>query len=272
MTTTQERSVSPHKQGQVPLHLDNPPVTEVSAGFYFQKIDGWNILYQGLLWDRFRKEYPVLEILPTVVDPTRQPIVQFDLNAPTLRTGFTDPSRTQLVQFQETLLLHNWRKTPQDPTYQRYERLREHLREDWATFTQFLQQNSLRDPAITRCEISYFNHFVRNEHWKEYSDLADLLTVWRTPPPSDTFGTIQMLAFNVWYRMATGTVTILVQPGIRPADGKEIIQFSLTSSAAPKTSETAEIFGCLDECHQNALRAFVDFTTDIARERWKQKK
>lgn len=272
MTTMQERSLSPHKLGKATLHLANPPVAETSAGFYFQKVEGWSILHQGLLWDRFRQRYPLLEILPTIVDPARQPIIQFTPDAPLLRTGFTDPSKTQLVQFQDTLLMHNWRKSDKDPTYHRYERLKQNLRDDWATFTDFLRHNSLGEPVVPRCEMSYFNHLVRGQDWSDFSELSDFFTVWRTPPADAAFGTIQIAAFNVLYKLETGTVAVLVQPAILASDGKEIIQFSLAASAPPKNSQTDALFACLDECHENAHRAFVDFTTEAARERWKQQK
>ena len=75
--------------------------------------------------------------------------------------------------------------------------------------------------------------------------------------------------FNVAYRVDKGIVNVAVQPGIRSNDGKEVIQLTLSSSVAPNNSEDEELFRTLDECHENAARAFVDFTTDKVRERWK---
>jgi uncharacterized protein (TIGR04255 family) len=249
--------------------LGNPPVTETSVGFYFQKIEGWHILHQGLLWKKFQTIYPELEILPTIVESAPQQRIQFDLNAPVLRTGFADTTRTQLVQIQDGLLLHNWRKTSEAPKYERYEMVCSHLRNDWGTFRDYLREEKLKGPVVSRCEMSYFNHLVRNEDWKEFSELSEIFTVWRALPASASYGTVQIAAFNVLYRLDSGTANVAVQPAIRANDGKEIIQFSLSSSVVPKSSEDEELFRCLDECHENAQRAFVDFTTDGARERWR---
>ena len=270
MSATQEHSVSPHKQGQVRLQFDNPPVTETAIGFYFQKIEGWHLLHQGVLWDKFLPKYPELETLPTILDVAPQQKVLFDLNSPTLRTGFTNRERTQLVQVQDGLLLHNWRKTTESPKYHRYAELREQLREDWSTFRGYLRQRSLKEPVVSRCEVSYFNNLVRNEDWKDFSDLSEIFTVWRGLPHSNSYGTVQMAVFNVFYQLDSGVANIAVQPAIRSSDGKEIIQFTLTCSVTPKTSEDDELFHCLDECHENARRVFVDFTTDEVRERWRQ--
>jgi len=270
MSTTQEHSVSPHKQGQVRLHFDNPPVTETSIGFYFQKIEGWNLLHQGVLWERFRAKYPVLEILPPILDVAPQTKLHLDLTSPIMRTGFSNREKTQLVQIQDGLLLHNWRKTTESPEYHRYAETRQQLHEDWNTFWGYLRQNSLKDPAVSRCEVSYFNHFVRNEDWKDFSELSDIFTVWKALPQSSSYGTVHMAGFNVFYQLDSGVANIAVQPAIRSSDGKEIIQFTLTSSALPQSSEEGELFRCLDECHENARRVFVDFTTEKVRERWKQ--
>jgi uncharacterized protein (TIGR04255 family) len=270
VSTTQEHPVSPHKQGQANLQLENPPVVETSVGFHFAKLEGWHLLRQGLLWGKFRPEYPELEILPMIVQAATPQTFQFDMNSPVMRTGFTDKSRTQLVQIQDGLLLHNWRKTNESPQYKRYDAIRSRLRSDWATFRAYLHEESLKDPVVLRCEMSYFNHLVRNEDWKDFADLSDTFTVWKGLPESSSYGTAQVAAFNVMHQLDSGTVNVIAQPGIRPSDGKEVIQFSLTSSVKPKSSDDEELFRCLDECHENARRAFFDFTTDKARNRWRE--
>ena len=261
--------MSPQRQGQTSLRFNNPPVTETSVGFYFQKIEGWHLLHQGLLWSKFRTEYSELEILPTIMDAGPQHRLQLDFNAPVLRTGFSDSTRTKLVQIQDGLLLHNWRKTPEAPKYKRYEMVRSLFREDWNIFRGYLREASLKDPIVSKCEMSYFNHLVRGEEWKDFSDLSEIFTTWRGVSQPAASGTLQMAAFNVAYRVDRGIVNVAVQPGIRSNDGKEVIQLTLSSYVAPNNSEDEELFRTLDECHENAARAFVDFTTDKVRERWK---
>ena len=261
--------MSPERQGQTSLRFNNPPVTETSVGFYFQKIEGWHLLHQGLLWEKYRTKYPELEILPTILDAAPQQGIHLNFNAPVLRTGFADSTKTKLVQIQDGLLLHNWRKTPEAPKYDRYEMVRSFLREDWNTFREYIRGASLKEPVVTRCEMSYFNHLVRGVEWKDFSDLSEIFTTWRGLSLPAASGTLQMAAFNVAYRVGKGTVNVVAQPGIRSNDGKEVIQLTLSSYVAPNSSQDDELFRSLDECHQNAGRAFIDFTTDKARERWK---
>jgi uncharacterized protein (TIGR04255 family) len=261
-----------HQQGQVRMEFGNPPVAETAIGFYFQKIEGWNVLHLGALWERFRTKYPEYEFLPTVLDNPPQPNTMFDLPSLPVRVGFLDKTKTQLVQMQNGLLLHNWRKTANLSEYQRYENIRSQLREDWSTLKAYLREMSLKNATVTRCQMDYFNHLVRGEEWQDFSDLPKTFAVWRGLQQSAATDKLQMASFSVSYRLDRGTVNIVVQPAIRSSDGKEIIQFTISSSVVPTNSEDQELFACLDECHNNAARAFIDFTTGEARERWKQNK
>jgi hypothetical protein len=117
--------------------------------------------------------------------------------------------------------------------------------------------------------MGYFNHLIRNEDWEDFSDLPKIFSVWRGVPHSSVKGKLQMASFVVSYRLEKGVVNVAVQPGVRSTDGKEILQFTLSSSVMPNGSGEEELFRCLDECHENAARAFLESTTEQARERWK---
>jgi uncharacterized protein (TIGR04255 family) len=274
MTTTQEHPVSfSDRHGEARMEFSNPPVAETSLGFYFQKIDGWNVLHHGALWERFRSKYPDYEFLPLVIDvqPQGQPGLTLNLSSPPLRVGFVDKTKTQLVQMQDNFFLHNWRKTSHVLEYQRYETVKAQLREDWNILQSYLQDSSLKQPAVARCQMDYFNHLVRGVDWQDFADLPGIFTVWRGVQQSTASGELQTVSFNLSYRLASGTVNVAVQPAIRTNDGKEIIQFTLSSSVASSKAEGEGLFASLDECHANAALAFLDFTTDRAREKWRQK-
>lgn len=272
MTTSQEQAVSSSEQKGIRMEFGKPPVAETAVGFYFEKIEGWSILHHGALWERFRPKYPDYEFLPTILDTPPQPNSMFDVSSFPVRVGFVDKTKTQLVQTQNGLLIHNWRKRAESDEYQRYQTIRSQLQEDWSVLNAYLLKMSLKIPCVTRCQMDYFNHLVRGEEWQDFSDLPKTFAVWRGLQQSAVTGKLQMASFSVSYRLDRGTVNIVVQPAIRTNDGKEIIQFTLSSSMVPTNSGDEELFACLDECHNNAARAFIDFTTDEARERWKQTK
>ncbi len=275
MTTIQDRALS--TIGHFRIDFRNPPVAEVAAGFYFQKIEGWNVLHQGALWERFQDKYPDCEFFTPLVDaPPKFPIqlnITDNMASIPVRAGFVDKTKTQLVQTQDGLLIHNWRKTPGHPEYDRYESIRAHLSDDWRTFRSYLRDKSFKNPTVTRCQIDYFNHLVRGEAWQDLSDLPTIFTAWRglSQSAKDSKPKLQAASFSVSYAVGRGTINIVVQPAIRNVDGKELIQFTLSSSLQPTSSSDNDLFSCLDECHDNAAQAFLDFTSDAARERWNQK-
>jgi uncharacterized protein (TIGR04255 family) len=120
MNRTQERSVSDGGQTSS-VTFRNPPVAETSVGFYFARIEGWNPIHQGALWERYRQRYPELEVFPPVPignPESQRPEVQFDFLKFRVRTCFVNSAKTQLVQIQDGIFFHNWRKTPDAPLYQ----------------------------------------------------------------------------------------------------------------------------------------------------------
>jgi len=88
MTTAHEHAVSSSsRQGQFPIEFQNPPVAEAAIGFYFQRIEGWNILHHGGLWERFRVRYPDHEFLPPLLDTPAQQNIMLDLSSLPIRVG-----------------------------------------------------------------------------------------------------------------------------------------------------------------------------------------
>jgi uncharacterized protein (TIGR04255 family) len=257
------------------MDLEKPPVIETSLGCFFSRIEGWNVLHFGALWDRFREKYPLAEFPPPILPMLEPPIrIQWspgDVLIP-IRSLFTDASKTQLVQLQADLFLHNWRKTDKTPNYEHYDRILPLFKEDWATFSSFLEEQSLRRPTISRCEMTYFNHIVRGEHWQDYADFPRLFRAWRGFEKDSVFGNIELAAFNVVQAIGRGKVTMVVSPGVRTLDGKEILQMNVTATRVPDGSEDKDLFAGLDDCHEIALKAFNSFVTEEALQKWESKK
>src|SRR5690242_20146090 len=105
------------------MDLKKPPVVETALGCYFSPIDKWNVLHFGVLWTKFRAKYPHVEVPPPVGQQVALPVsvhwAPGDVLIP-IRALFTDVQKTQLVQLQTDLFLHNWRKTESADQYEHY--------------------------------------------------------------------------------------------------------------------------------------------------------
>ncbi|MGH9681686.1 MAG: hypothetical protein ACRD4Y_17200, partial [Candidatus Acidiferrales bacterium] len=143
--------------------------------------------------------------------------------------------------------------------------------EDWRRFSSFLGEQGLKRPAISRCEMSYFNHLVRGADWNDYSDVPDIFPVWNAGTLKGPANKPSTVAFSMSHSISEGSVSFAVQPGVREADGKEIIQLTVTASTYPSNQEDAELFDCLNLCHENAVNGFISFTTDKMHKTWKRR-
>ena len=153
------------------MEFGKPPVAETAVGFYFEKIEGWNVLHHGALWERFKPKYPDCEFLPQSWDtpPQRTTCLTFRLFR--FAWALSTKLRLKLVQTQNGLLIHNWRKRAENDRYQRYQTIRSQLQADWNVLNTYLHEASLKISKVTRCQVDYFNHLVRGEEWKDFTDL-----------------------------------------------------------------------------------------------------
>ena len=253
------------------MDLKKPPIVETSLGCFFSPIPGWNVLHFGALFEIFRGKYPNVEFpLPVMEQPQLPVAVSWtpgDLLIP-IRALFSDDKKTQLVQLQSTLFLHNWRKRDEHPTYEHYAQVLPMFKADWEVFVAFLGKNNLPRPKFSRYEMTYFNHIVRGEQWKGYEDLPKFFRNWRGFDSGSAFGNIEQAAFTVVQPIRKGKVTVVVAPGVRVSDGKEILQLNFTSTVLPGDQTDTDLFNGLDECHQIALVSFRNFVTDEALRAW----
>lgn len=86
----------------------NPPVIEVVGGVGFAPIEGFKAVHLGLLWERFRDQFPRVEEHPPIAMPLevlqipnpQGPELQFLDTPPLPRIWFLDESGNGIVQVQ----------------------------------------------------------------------------------------------------------------------------------------------------------------------------
>jgi uncharacterized protein (TIGR04255 family) len=262
------RSASLGSSTEVSIDFERPPVVETSIGFHFTPIQGWTILQYGLLWEKFKSKYPTAEFNPPVGDLQLQlgPSANFS-NVP-IRVCFVDSANANLIQVQNNLVLHNWRRSSPSSLYQHYARTREALQSDWQVFRGFLDQQSLKFTQIVRCEASYFNHLVQGEDWLEFSELPTLFPAWKGLETKGVLAKPHMIGISAWYARDQGMIQIASQPALRQTDGKQIIQLTITVNGLPASQGDKGLFECLDACHSAAVSAFAEFTSEEMQLRW----
>ncbi len=249
---------------------EHPPAVETAMGVRFAPIDGWNVFHYGLLLERFRADYPKQELRPPLGNVTFQFSPESDFSNVPVRSWFINSDDTQLVQVQNNCFIRNWRKTERTPDYLHYDVIRPLFKRDWQTFISFLRENQLPAPNVWQCEVTYINQFVRGREWHDFGAISNLYPAWKGVEAKGIFERAETLAFSISYALAniSGSLQFVSQPGVRKADGTEIIQLTVTALGKPKTSDEDAIFEWLDEGRAAVVSGFTGFTSNEAHAIW----
>jgi len=261
-----EHAVSTHRI----VDFDRPPIVETALGVVFAPLSRWSMLHFGLLWQRFREQYPSTEI-KMASGPGELRISSgedLDFGALPIKALFVDNSGTQLVQVQRNAFIRNWRQTEQTTEYEHYENVRPLFERDWGTFCKFLDDEGLGRVEVVQCEVTYINHLVRGREWNTFDDVSRIFRVWGGA--SGSVRASQMVSFLTAFELpdGAGRLQVVVQPGIRRADSKEIIQFSLTATGKPQGSSVEDIMKWLDIGHVAVVTNFKELTTAEMHKHW----
>ena len=249
---------------------ENPPVQETWMAFGFVPLP-WSIPHFGAFWDVIRADYPRPEVHP----PVGEFKIEFNALGSDLpvRCWFVNDSSNRLIQVQRNRFVHNWRRPNPLAEYLPYDELRPVFVRQWARFCDFAKSHEMEAPNVQSCEVSYINHLDRGIGWGNFSDLAEIFPSVGSLQGRTFVPKPESVVINGSYVMSPneGRLRIGIQPAIRQADGKEIIQLTITGSCRPSSNETAQLLQCLDDCRDWVVRGFDDFTSPHMHKIWGEK-
>src|SRR5450631_1035301 len=134
-------------------NFKNPPVNEVVLSLQFATLDKLRSPYVGLFWKSFRTQYPDISEQPEVQPafetfgaPEMQRMgISFQalLSPPMPRFWLQKEGQPDLLQVQRDRIMHNWRQTPEDSVYPRYEKVRAKFQKEVQKFEEFLATEEL---------------------------------------------------------------------------------------------------------------------------------
>jgi uncharacterized protein (TIGR04255 family) len=263
--------------------FERPPVAETILGVQFSPLTRWTALHFGLFWNEVSADYPFFEPHPPLGSQIeafgdesrrhqREPIIKVVAGEPSLRYWFIDSSRTGLIQVQADQFIHNWRKATGADVYPRYETIRPRFEREWDRFCAFLAAHSLGSPEAQQCEVTYINHIERGQGWRNFADLADITPMWSSPSrgflPAPE---VAVLSLQFVIPENQGRLHVTLQPAIRQADAREVLQLALTARGRPASSATQDILRWFDIGREWVVRGFTDFTSNKMHELWGRK-
>jgi len=242
--------------------FENPPAVETLMGVHFAPVEKWKVPHFGLFWARIKEHYPRVEMQPPVI---QQPAL--------LRCWFFNQDETRLIQVQNNLFLHNWRRTARIERYLHYDDLRPHFEREWQAFRKFLEQEGLGAVKASACEVTYVNHIDRGSGWETFADLSNVFPNWSPATSHNLLPPPELVDINASYPLkdVEGHLQISAQPAVRQQDAKETIQLTLTAKYKPSSSSNEDIYHGLDEARRWVVLGFTDFTSPKMHDIWGRK-
>ena len=262
---------------------DLPPVIEVVCGLQFAALEGFQATAFGLLWQRFKAEYPTYEqqpSLPQVIERFSEPIakeLRVDLSSvPTLpRMFFVHQAPCWLVQVQSDRFLHNWRKQPETEVYPHFPEVYKRFWSAWERFLEFCRDEKIGTPEVNQLELTYINHIVQGEGWDGPATIGQVFPdlAWRTQrsflPPPESVGWKIRFALPI----ASSRLHASVRHAVRRRDMKPVLLCELTARGLPGSLDADAIREWFHLGREWIVRGFADLTHErVQKEIWKRKK
>jgi len=242
----------------------------------FATLENLKSVHVGLLWQRFRSAYPdvsekapINAVFETFGAPAQsRPAVQFEqfLSPPMPRYWFEKSGTPDLLQLQQDRIIHNWRKREDDPTYPRYETLRDRFRTEVDQFVAWLSEEQIGEVRPNQCEVTYVNIIQTPGAEKLHDRLEQITPLWTgrlSEPLNADFDDAQV---RMRFRLKTdekaiGRVHVTFLPAVRQADLGEVIKLEITARGRPATESVNSAFDFFDIGRRAVVETFAAVTT-----------
>ena len=266
-------TTNPLSLGALPSYR-KPPVEEVVCGVRFLTPDKFRIPHIGLLWDKFRSNYPIIQHAPPLVSEEGQIIVDSQSGIPLPRVWFINGRDDQLVQFQIDRFYFNWRR--KKDAYPRYPHVIKSFENVRDTVVNFFAEFELGELRPIEYALSYTNHILKGEGWNTIEDLPKIFSdfAWNQVPgrflPSP--GNVAWQA-NFSLPENKGTLSVNLKQAMRAEDKVPLLVFELSVRGPVESNDKNVIREWFDLAHEWIVRGFADITTqDVQTTIWEREK
>jgi|LQYC01.1.fsa_nt_gi uncharacterized protein (TIGR04255 family) len=250
----------------------NPPVNEVVCGIRFHPPENFRIPHIGLLWDKFRGNYPNI-LHASVISSTKGEIpLDPATGLPLPRVWFINEQDDQLIQFQVDRFYFNWRR--RQNVYPRFPHVIQGFENVLNMVMIFFNEFKLGELMPIECELSYINHIPKGQGWNTTEDLPKVFSdfVWK-----QTKGRFLPKPENVAWQADfplpenKGHLTVNLKHAIRTEDKLSLFVLELIARGLGESMDNKGIRDWFDVAHEWIVRGFTDLTTsEVQRGFWER--
>lgn len=243
-----------------------PPVNEVVCGMRILPSNKLLIPHIGLLWDKFRAEYPMLQHALPISSTKGELLVDRITNVPIPRVWFINTADDELIQFQNDRFYLNWRKKERD--YPRYEYMISNFESLFSVIKDFFSDFNLGEVKPKEYELTYINHIPKGMGWETIDDLSEIFSDFLWKKPKTRFLPVPkevnwVTVFPI--QDQKGILNVSLKQGIRKEDELPIFVFELRALGFDSGDNLRNWF---DIAHEWIVRGFTDLTTNKMHKIW----
>jgi uncharacterized protein (TIGR04255 family) len=262
--------------------FERPPVIELVCGVLFQSLPKFLTPHHGLLWEKFKQEYPVpREVVP--LPPVVETFPDAPLAPPTPptqweefpffpRIWFERQDGTGLIQVQRDRFIHNWKKVRAEDEYPHYANVIKKFQAHLDTFESFLRENDLGTIKPMQYELTYVNHILMEEGWSSLKNMTNVFPdfQWRTEGKR-FLAEYEGINYETYFRLPNrkGRLHAKIRHGIRKQDQHPILLLDLTARGIEENRSRKSMWDWFDMAHEWIVYGFADLTSlDIQKKNW----
>jgi uncharacterized protein (TIGR04255 family) len=248
-----------------------PPVNEVVCGMRFHTPDKIRIPHIGLLWDKFRQDYPNIQHAPPIATSKGEILIDSETGLPLQRVWFINRLNDQLIQFQFDRFYFNWRR--RKDVYPRYPYVIKNFENVLNTIVNFFIEFEFGEIKPIEYELTYINHIQKGQEWNTADDLPRIFSdfAWR-----QTTGRFFPSPENVtWQANFTlpekkGNLVVNLKQAIRTEDKVPLLVLELTARGLGESTNKIAVREWFDLAHEWIVRGFTDLTTSEIHRFWER--
>lgn len=267
MTSTSKTSPDP-----LPSYKQ-PPVDEVVCGLRFEPLLQLKVPHIGLLWEKFRDEYPVTQHATPIFTDTSL-LVDETTGVPLPRIWFISKTDNELVQFQLDRFYYNWRHRGDD--YPRYRSIIEKFEKAKGRLDVFTDELKLGAVKPVECELTYINHIPEGQAWKGIDDFPKVFRDFTWQKEKHNFlPTPANVMWQVRFPLPDGKgwLNIKLNQAKRKVDGVPVLILELGAKGLGEETKATALRNWFDLAHEWIVRGFADLTTKETQETiWKRER
>lgn len=242
--------------------FNKPPVNEVICGVRFRPSEKYRIAYLGLLWQRFKHEYPIVQHATPLASAAGQLLLDPSTGTPLPRVWFISEDGDRLIQYQGDRFYFNWRR--QKDNYPRYGYIIDKFDALVKNVISFNEEFNLGEIEPLDYELTYTNHILKGQGWNTIDDIPRVFRDFHwnyngtryLQKPDGVSWLINFLLPN-----NSGQLHVSLKQGIRREDKIPLLLFELKTIGIDDSMKVDNYRKWFDLAREWIVRGFTDLTT-----------